>query len=557
MYKKFDCGCQFEIKNGKLHFDPDIEKIPLDCPATWELFHNGNLRGSFQCESQLTQSFSKKLKPSNIEHLAALISIVRPGVLDAELDGKGLTSRYIDRKNGEEEVTYYHPALEQPLKETYGILVYQEQVLEICKKLAGFSLQEADTLRKAMGKKKADTMAECKIKFIDGAAKQNIVNTEIAKGIFDWIEKGQKYLFNRSHAVSYGLISYITAYCKAHFPKQFFTSYLYFAEEKIDPMEEIKGLVNNAKQMGIDIYPPNFKKQNEKFQAFEDGIYFGLADIKGVGQSVIQKLKTSLEKHPNWREWSWVEFLLHLSDSINVGALRAMISVGAFDYFRIHRTRMLYELDTFNKLTKREVDWLKTFVLTSNHDSTDDSKNNAKKDDSIYLTPLWCLLKSMLKVPIGRTGAIANKKRAETIKSLLELLENPPHTLDDSPNWIASVEEELLGIALTCTKVEESKRAFLANCTCKDYLDGKGGSVALAVKIDSVREITTKNGENRGKKMAFLNVSDQSGSLDSVVIFPNYWGEAKRFCVTDNLVMISGRRDKKQGGLIVDNVSQL
>jgi DNA polymerase-3 subunit alpha len=540
MPKKFACGCVFETNGNKICFTPDIEKINLNCPATWDLIASGNTKGCFQMESQLVSSFAKKLKPSNIEHLAALVSIVRPGVLEAELDGKSLTSHYIDRKNGEEEVTYYHKFLESVLNKTFGILIYQEQVLEICKSLAGFSLQEADSLRKAMGKKKPEEMAKLKDKFIDGAVKSKIVNKKEAEEIFGWIEKSQRYNFNASHAVSYALMGYLTAYCKAHFPVQFFVSYLYYAEEKIDPMEEIRSLVNNAKQMGIEVYPPDFRKQNEKFKAFDDGIYFGLADIKGVGVNVVNAIKAKLEEYPNWREFGWLEFLVRFSDKIKIDAFKAMLSVGAFSWFAVPRTKMLYELDTFSKLTDRELKWVR-------------QQNFASKD----LTELWQLLNVMWESPTGKNGAVASTKRKDVIASMIALLRKPPHNLDDSPTWIAVVEEQLLGIALTCTKIDESKKAFLANCSCKEFLSGKGGNVSLAVKVDGVREITTKNGQQRGKKMAFLNVSDQTGSLDSVVLFAQQWEQFKRFCVSDNLVMISGKKDKKQGGLIVEKVYQI
>ena len=157
-------------------------EIDYNCDKTWDLFHEGKTKGVFQLESNLGKSWSKKLKPSNMEELSALIALIRPGCLKAISDGKSMTQRYIDRKHGLEDVEYLHESLEEILKPTYGVLVYQEQSMRIAQKLAGFNLQEADVLRKAIGKKKADLMAEVKKDFIKGCKKEKIVSEEIAEG---------------------------------------------------------------------------------------------------------------------------------------------------------------------------------------------------------------------------------------------------------------------------------------------------------------------------------------------------------------------------------------
>ena len=163
MTKKFlyPCGCSFDLisdSDRKLNFDPKIELLNLSCSKTWDLISDGNTKGCFQLESRLGRSIAKKLKPSNIEELSALISILRPGCLEAIRDGKSVTNHYIDKKNGQESIDYFHPALEPILKTTYGEMIYQEQAMEIAKAIAGFNLQEADMLRKAIGKKKPEEM---------------------------------------------------------------------------------------------------------------------------------------------------------------------------------------------------------------------------------------------------------------------------------------------------------------------------------------------------------------------------------------------------------------
>ena len=210
-----------------------------DDKKTWQLFADGKTKGVFQLESNLGKSWSKKLSPNNIEELSALIAIIRPGCLKAFVDGKSMTQHFIDRKHGREEVTYLHDSLEEILAPTYGVLVYQEQSMRIAQKIAGFNLEEADELRKAIGKKKADLMAKVKKKFIAGAKKVGTVNKEEAEEIFGWIQASARYAFNKSHSISYAVCSYWSAFQKSHNTEQFFLSYLYYANEKQDPHREV------------------------------------------------------------------------------------------------------------------------------------------------------------------------------------------------------------------------------------------------------------------------------------------------------------------------------
>ena len=214
-----ECGCEFQQdEQGRIVFDTDITKMNMNCSATWDLICEGNTKGVFQLESQLGRSLAKQTKPRNIEELSDLIAIMRPGCLEAIVKGKSLTMHYIDRKHKKDAVEYFHEALEPILKSTYGILVYQEQAILLAQEIAGFDLQEADILRKAIGKKKADVMAKVKTNFIDKSVERGIVTKAEAEEIFSWIEKSQRYSFNKSHSVSYAYNAYITAYAKAHFP---------------------------------------------------------------------------------------------------------------------------------------------------------------------------------------------------------------------------------------------------------------------------------------------------------------------------------------------------
>jgi len=544
------CGCQIEQVGmdgnmPKLKWSPEIENIPLDCSRTWDLISEGNTKGVFQLESRLGSMLAKKLKPRNIEHLAALVSIIRPGCLESMRDKKSVTQHYIDRKNGIEPIDYFHPALKPALEQTYGELVYQEQAMQIAKDIAGFDLQQADVLRKAIGKKKADIMAKVKIEFLDGTIKQKIVTQEEAEEIFSWIEKSQRYSFNKSHAVSYAINGYLSAYVKAHFKKMFFTSYLYFAQEKSNPREEINELVNNAKLNDVEVVTPSLKYMNEHFRLLDNKIRFGFADIKSVGAAIIIKLvaiieevETSLGKKVE--DWGWVDFLVFVSPHVNKTATNNIISSGALDYMGESRTRMMFEFHMYTSLTKKEKSWIADKVANQKISFTN-------------------ILQIMCKAPTGRKGACANKNRKEKVEDMLTLICNTPHSLKDSPIWIACQEEDLLGISLTYSIVDGCGGADNANCTCKEFIQGFNSKIIiLAVKIDNANEIRTKKGKNPGQRMSFITASDNSAQLDSIVAFPNEWKEYKSLLMAEgNTVLLVGQKGKDSSSFIIQKVFQI
>lgn len=194
----FPCGCTFKKNDkGRPIFNPDIKDLPLDCTRTWDMICEGNTKGVFQLESQLGQSKAKQVKPRSIQELSDLIAIIRPGTSDVIVDGKSLTQHYIDRKSGKDEVKIEYPELSPVLSKTYGILCYQEQAMRIAQIVAGFDLQQADTLRKAIGKKKVDLMAQVKKDFIDGSERLGKFGKKDAEKIFSWIEASQRYSFNK------------------------------------------------------------------------------------------------------------------------------------------------------------------------------------------------------------------------------------------------------------------------------------------------------------------------------------------------------------------------
>jgi DNA polymerase-3 subunit alpha len=288
------------MQNNTIDLDINIEHIDLNCKRTWSMISDGNTKGCFQLESRLGQSMAKKLKPENIEQLSALISIMRPGCLEAYRDGKSVSNHYIDKKNQNEAVDFFHPALETILGNTYGEMVYQEQAMQICQKIANFDLTEADQLRKAIGKKKPEEMVKIKKLFLHKSEASGMLTKEQSEELFGWIEKSQRYSFNKSHAISYAYNAYLSAYAKAHFPVAFFASYLKFAKDKIDPLREIQELVSNANEMDIIVKKPSILKPKKAFfiDDIDNSICFGLTNIKSLGDSVYEKLHKILEGVP-------------------------------------------------------------------------------------------------------------------------------------------------------------------------------------------------------------------------------------------------------------------
>ena len=529
----FNCGCSFKVLEKtkefpKIEFSPNVEILNLDCSSTWDLISSGNTKGCFQLESRLGQMMSKKLKPQNMEQLSALISILRPGCLEAVRDGKTVSNHYIDKKNAQESIDYFHPALEQILTTTYGEMIYQEQAMEITQVVAGFNLQEADMLRKAIGKKKPEEMAKVKIKFIEGSKRLGIVTEPQAEEIFGWIEKSQRYSFNKSHSVSYAMNAYLSAYAKAHFPQIFFASYLKFAKDKIDPQQEIKELVKNANEMDIEVRLPDIRLRNGSFVIQNQHIYFGLTNIKGIGQSVYSKLEGLIE-HMKIAEMSWVELAASVLTKINSTAAKALISSGALDFTKLNRTNMLFELDILSQLTSKEIDYLMGMIVEGKKPSINE------------------IMRSLISHPK------INKNRKQIIIGLVDALLSPPYSLVDKIEWLSDSENDLLGVAISCSKLD-SYDIGMANTICKDFKRSmaRTHNVIIAGEITNVNIVTTKNGKNPGSEMAFVSIEDQTGILDSIIFFPEQLSTYKTHLFPSNILVFMGTQSKTKDGLIVE-----
>lgn len=364
---------------------------------------------------------------------------------------------------------------------------------------------------------------------------------EIGEEVFGWIEKSQRYSFNKSHSISYGMLSYLSGYAKTHFPLEFYTAYLAHAKDRLNPQQEIYELVNDAKSFGIYVQPPNIKNLNKHFDLIDGKIYFGLADIKHVGEGVVDKLvpfKTYLN--------DWYSFLTVAADNINSRAVEALINSGAMDDFKMSRTEMVFQYTIWNQLSGREKKWI-------NNATVGLDINNMK--DGLKTV----LLSMVAGGNTGKTAGCANKNRLAKVLGLIESINNPPYDMHDKPHQIAQLENTLLGICLTATFLDESEQKYMANCTCQEFNDGfqsKNNNICMAVQIDAIRETTTKKGTDPGRSMAFVTASDDSGICDNIVAFPDSYEKHKNLLVEGNRVLISGTRTKSNS-LSIENLQQI
>lgn len=311
-------------------------KLPLDDPKVYELLKEGLTSGVFQLESSGMKNLLKRLEPDSFDDIVAVLALYRPGPLKS-----GLVDSYINRKHGREPVEYPFPELEPILKETYGVWVYQEQIMKASQILAGFTPGEADTLRKAIGKKKKEVMQEMREKFIKGAVERGYPEKKIVE-LWEDIEKFASYSFNKSHSVAYGYLSYWTAYMKVYYPEEFFA--VKFSTEKSD--RKFINLINDARaNFGMHILPPDINKSDADF-VIEDRkrIRFGLARIKGVGEETARLIVS--KRNGRWK--SLAEFIKNVK--VNKKVLEALIKAGAFDFTGMSRTEMLSKLSEKDSL---------------------------------------------------------------------------------------------------------------------------------------------------------------------------------------------------------------
>ncbi|CFY12039.1 DNA polymerase III, alpha subunit [Syntrophomonas zehnderi OL-4] len=312
----------------------DIDAIPLDDPSVYELLQNKNTIGVFQLESDGLRRILSEMQPSRFEDLIAIIALYRPGPL-----GSGMVDDFINCKHGRQKIEYIDPRLEDILQETYGVVLYQEQVMRVASDLANFTMGEADELRRAMGKKKVQELMAQREKFVAGAA-QNQISEDVATRLFDIMESFAGYGFNKSHSAAYAMITYQTAYLKTHFPQEYMCAFL---SSVIDHQDRIVFYIKECRNMGIEILPPDINESFENFTVGSEGIRFGLGAIKNVG---VNAVKTIVKARKSGVYKSLFDFCQRVDLSqINKRVMENLIAAGCFDSLGISRKQALSIMD--------------------------------------------------------------------------------------------------------------------------------------------------------------------------------------------------------------------
>jgi len=469
--------------------DVVLKDIPLDDPETFRLLGRGDTTGVFQFESSGMKRYLRELKPTEFSDVIAMGALYRPGPLSA-----GLTDSFIKRKNGHEAIEYAHPLMKNALEDTYGVLVYQEQVMQISREVCGFTGGEADTLRKAIGKKKHDVMAKMQVKFIDGAVANGVPKAVIEKFWKDLLGFAD-YCFNKSHSACYGLTSYHTAYLKAHYPSEFMAALM---TSDFDDTDRLTIEITECKKMGLSVLPPDV---NESFLEFavvpeSSAVRFGMNAIKNVGTGAVEEILRA-------REEKLFESIEDFFSRVNVRicnrkALESLTKSGAFDRFA-ERHIILHNLDNLLAYAQR-----------------------VQKDRSS-----------------GQTDLFGNVTDESAVKSTLKLDESAPKIdQHEQLKW----ERELLGLYLSRHPLElyatflEEQAVPLK--TIKPEHDGK--AVNVGGSIGDMREITTKNGQ----KMAFIKIEDQSGEIEAI-LFPSSYQRTLGLWERDKVILARGKISAK------------
>jgi DNA polymerase-3 subunit alpha len=321
----------------------DMRNLPLDDPKVYEILSAGDTDGVFQLESGGMKALVKDLKPSVFEDIGALVALYRPGPLNS-----GMVKQFVDRKHGRAKVEYKHPALEPLLKDTYGTIVYQEQIMQIAQSLAGYSLGQADLLRRAMGKKKAEVMAKERDGFVAGSVKNNVPEA-LANELFDTMSEFAAYCFNRSHSAAYALVAYQTAYLKAHYPVEYLSALLTSVQ---NDLEKIQFYILAARKMGIKVLSPDINKSGLEFTPDgESSIRFGLASIKNVGSGVVECILKAREEKP----FTSVEDFFERVDPkvLNRKTLESLINSGAFDSLGVSRKQLFNNVENLTSFASQ------------------------------------------------------------------------------------------------------------------------------------------------------------------------------------------------------------
>ncbi len=488
----------------------DIERVDITDKKTYELISSGQTSGVFQLESSGMKAMLTNLCPETIDDILAAIALYRPGPMES-------IPKYIDGKNASDKVEYAHPLLEQILRPTYGCIVYQEQVMNIFRTVAGFSFGRADIVRRAMSKKKASALAAERDNFINGAAERG-VERETAEKLFEDMSSFASYAFNKSHAAAYAMLSFRTAYLKAHYPREYFSALL---TSVLGSADKIAEYIAEANKAGIRVLPPDINRSMLDFHVSGDDITFGLLALKNVGRQFVERLILERIDRPFA---SFSEFLERMAEGdLNRRMVESLIKAGAFDSLGVYRSRLLATLDEALMALSRK------------------SRGNIAGQMDMF---------SMPDQDIGGGESIVYPHIPEfSTKDLLYMerevagLFFSGHLLDGYGLHIKSLNSRNIS-DITGSDDEEDENTL-----------ADGTKVLLCGIISSVTQKTTRKGDG----MAFATLEDRSGSLE-LVIFTKQYEAYRRHIEEDNAVCITGtvsRKEGERGKVLVNTAAML
>lgn len=483
----------------------DLSKLPLDDKKAFELFQRADTVGVFQLESGGMRRYLKELKPSNLEDIIAMVALYRPGPME-------LIPSYIARKHGKEVVTYLHPRMEPIMAHTFGIGIYQEQMMRIASDIAGFSLAEADTLRKAIGKKIKELLDQQEVKLIAGLIKNGIPE-KTARAIWDLFPPFARYGFNRSHAACYAMIAYRTAYLKAHYPTEFMSALL---NSESSDVERIGFLIGEAKKMGVEVLPPDINKSGQRFSPEGSNIRFGLDAIKNVGSNIVAAIIETRERGGDFN--SLTDLLTRVQHKdLNKKSLESLTKCGALDSFGVERNTILSNLDEITKFAQA-------------------ARKSAPASQGVGLFGAGFVSTAAPKALQLKPAEPASKKdKLAWEKELLGLY------VSDHPLAVANANG-----AVSALKPTKIKDVVTEKSAIKNY--------RICGMIASVKAIITKT----GKPMCFAKIEDQSGSIE-VVVFSDTYTKYQSCWKDGAVVVVVGKLNFRNGelSLVADQVKEI
>ena len=465
---------------------PDLRNLSLDDEEAYRLVGSGNTTGIFQLESTGIREMSVRIKPNCFEDLVAILALYRPGPLDS-----GMAEEYIKRKSGKEKTTYLHPELRPILKDTYGVIVYQEQVMQIAQTMGNYSLGDADILRRAMGKKDPEEMASQRQRFVEGA-QANGIRKDHATNIFDQMETFARYGFNKSHSAAYALVSYHTAYLKAHYPVEFMAALM--SSEMGDTDKVIKNLAE-CREQRVEVLPPDVNEGGARFTVVGDRIRFGLSAVKNVGERAVEGIQETREASGPFE--SLFDFCRRVDlKVVNRRVVESLVKCGAFDSTSVHRARLMAALDD---------------ALKAGQASQRD------RDSSQF--GMFDLLEAPAKDPMDVYEAVE----------------------EWSDGQLLAFEKETLGFYITghpLDRFEESLKRLRALPAHRVRGHGNNGDVTMVGVVTQLKLKNTKKGE----RYANFNLEDKTGFVDTIV-WPDTYRETADCIGRDDPIRVRGRLD--------------